>query len=153
MHSPGFFKNAAGGIFTFSNVTNSSISFNSPLLLKNRCSFHSRTLSSYTYALGVSFNPLSSSKPRHSYPTNILQSPLSPPQTSTMDQTIGLLGGGQLGQMLCEAANPLGIKIVILDAENSPRKTSQRKGPPHRWLLRRPPRRFGSSQGRWISLP
>ena len=39
-----------------------------------------------------------------------------------MDRTIGLLGGGQLGQMLCEAANPLGIKIVILDAENSPAK-------------------------------
>ena len=39
-----------------------------------------------------------------------------------MDRTIGLLGGGQLGQMLCEAANPLGIKIIILDAENSPAK-------------------------------
>jgi phosphoribosylaminoimidazole carboxylase len=39
-----------------------------------------------------------------------------------MDRTIGLLGGGQLGQMLCEAANPLGIKVVILDAENSPAK-------------------------------
>lgn len=37
-----------------------------------------------------------------------------------MDRKIGLLGGGQLGQMLCEAANPLGIEIVILDAENSP---------------------------------
>ncbi|KAF4629453.1 hypothetical protein G7Y89_g8696 [Cudoniella acicularis] len=40
----------------------------------------------------------------------------------TMDRTIGLLGGGQLGQMLCEAANPLGVKIVVLDAENSPAK-------------------------------
>ncbi|KUJ18671.1 Phosphoribosylaminoimidazole carboxylase [Mollisia scopiformis] len=39
-----------------------------------------------------------------------------------MERTIGLLGGGQLGQMLCEAANPLGIKIVILDAEKSPAK-------------------------------
>ncbi|KAG9233564.1 putative Phosphoribosylaminoimidazole carboxylase [Amylocarpus encephaloides] len=39
-----------------------------------------------------------------------------------MNRTIGLLGGGQLGQMLCEAANPLGIKVVILDAENSPAK-------------------------------
>jgi len=39
-----------------------------------------------------------------------------------MDRTIGLLGGGQLGQMLCEAANPLGVKVVILDAENSPAK-------------------------------
>ena len=38
------------------------------------------------------------------------------------DRTIGLLGGGQLGQMLCEAANPLGIKIIILDADNSPAK-------------------------------
>jgi phosphoribosylaminoimidazole carboxylase len=39
-----------------------------------------------------------------------------------MDRTIGLLGGGQLGQMLCEAANPLGIKVVILDAPSSPAK-------------------------------
>ncbi|KAE8449412.1 hypothetical protein EG329_008313 [Mollisiaceae sp. DMI_Dod_QoI] len=39
-----------------------------------------------------------------------------------MERTIGLLGGGQLGQMLCEAANPLGIKVVILDADKSPAK-------------------------------
>ncbi|KAK3987061.1 ATP-grasp domain-containing protein [Cladorrhinum sp. PSN332] len=35
---------------------------------------------------------------------------------------IGLLGGGQLGRMLCEAANPLGIDIAILDEENAPAK-------------------------------
>ncbi|KAI1441789.1 Phosphoribosylaminoimidazole carboxylase [Annulohypoxylon stygium] len=35
---------------------------------------------------------------------------------------IGLLGGGQLGRMLCEAAGPLGIPIAILDAENCPAK-------------------------------
>ncbi|KAI6247790.1 phosphoribosylaminoimidazole carboxylase [Erysiphe necator] len=39
-----------------------------------------------------------------------------------MDQTIGLLGGGQLGRMLCEAANSLGVKIVVLDAPFSPAK-------------------------------
>lgn len=39
-----------------------------------------------------------------------------------MERTVGLLGGGQLGQMLCEAANPLGVEVVILDAENSPAK-------------------------------
>jgi phosphoribosylaminoimidazole carboxylase len=39
-----------------------------------------------------------------------------------MDRIIGLLGGGQLGQMLCEAAGPLGIKVMILDAEKSPAK-------------------------------
>ncbi len=39
-----------------------------------------------------------------------------------MEKTIGLLGGGQLGQMLCEAANPLGVKVIILDEENSPAK-------------------------------
>jgi phosphoribosylaminoimidazole carboxylase len=46
-----------------------------------------------------------------------------------MDRTIGLLGGGQLGQMLCEAANPLGVKVVILDAENSPAKQVNAKNP------------------------
>lgn len=44
-------------------------------------------------------------------------------------KTIGLLGGGQLGQMLCEAANPMGIDIVILDAENSPAKQVNAKLP------------------------
>src|SRR5450432_1446194 len=39
-----------------------------------------------------------------------------------MDRTIGLLGGGQLGQMLCEAANPLGIQIIVLDADGAPAK-------------------------------
>lgn len=46
-----------------------------------------------------------------------------------MDRTVGLLGGGQLGQMLCEAANPLGIKVIILDAENSPAKQVNAKQP------------------------
>ncbi|KAI0152035.1 phosphoribosylaminoimidazole carboxylase [Hypoxylon sp. NC0597] len=35
---------------------------------------------------------------------------------------IGLLGGGQLGRMLCEAAGPLGIPIAVLDAEGCPAK-------------------------------
>ncbi|KAI1073503.1 phosphoribosylaminoimidazole carboxylase [Whalleya microplaca] len=35
---------------------------------------------------------------------------------------IGLLGGGQLGRMLCEAAGPLGIPIAVLDAEDCPAK-------------------------------
>ncbi|KAL1835411.1 hypothetical protein VTJ49DRAFT_6778 [Mycothermus thermophilus] len=35
---------------------------------------------------------------------------------------IGLLGGGQLGRMLCEAANPLGIDIAVLDEDMSPAK-------------------------------
>ncbi|KAL8720990.1 MAG: hypothetical protein Q9225_002230 [Loekoesia sp. 1 TL-2023] len=39
-----------------------------------------------------------------------------------MDKTVGVLGGGQLGRMLTEAANRLNIKIVTLDAENAPAK-------------------------------
>ncbi|CAI5954262.1 unnamed protein product [Closterium sp. NIES-65] len=30
-------------------------------------------------------------------------------------QIVGVLGGGQLGRMLCEAASPLGIKVAVLD--------------------------------------
>ncbi|KAH8647299.1 phosphoribosylaminoimidazole carboxylase [Xylariales sp. PMI_506] len=33
---------------------------------------------------------------------------------------VGLLGGGQLGRMLQEAASPLGIEIVVLDEANCP---------------------------------
>ncbi|KAJ2900166.1 phosphoribosylaminoimidazole carboxylase [Zalerion maritima] len=36
--------------------------------------------------------------------------------------TLGVLGGGQLGRMLCEAAGPLGIPVIVLDAEGSPAK-------------------------------
>ena len=39
-----------------------------------------------------------------------------------MDKTIGVLGGGQLGRMLTEAANRLNIKIINLDTEGSPAK-------------------------------
>ena len=39
-----------------------------------------------------------------------------------MDKTIGVLGGGQLGRMLTEAANRLNIKVVTLDTEGSPAK-------------------------------
>ncbi|CAK7270188.1 hypothetical protein SEPCBS57363_003978 [Sporothrix epigloea] len=39
---------------------------------------------------------------------------------------IGLLGGGQLGQMLCEAAAPLNVPIAILDADDAPAKRINR---------------------------
>lgn len=35
---------------------------------------------------------------------------------------IGLLGGGQLGRMLCEAAGPLGYEVIVLDAADCPAK-------------------------------
>jgi phosphoribosylaminoimidazole carboxylase len=40
----------------------------------------------------------------------------------TSKPVIGLLGGGQLGRMLCEAAGPLGIEVAILDAADAPAK-------------------------------
>ncbi|KAL8682547.1 MAG: hypothetical protein Q9224_000208 [Gallowayella concinna] len=39
-----------------------------------------------------------------------------------MDTVVGILGGGQLGRMLTEAANRLNIKTVTLDAANAPAK-------------------------------
>lgn len=36
--------------------------------------------------------------------------------------TVGVLGGGQLGRMLVEAAHRLNIKVAILDSENAPAK-------------------------------
>jgi len=36
--------------------------------------------------------------------------------------TIGVLGGGQLGRMLVDAANKLNIKVAILDSEKAPAK-------------------------------
>lgn len=40
----------------------------------------------------------------------------------TKPPVIGLLGGGQLGRMLCEAAGPLGYEIIVLDAVDAPAK-------------------------------
>ncbi|KAI1334987.1 phosphoribosylaminoimidazole carboxylase [Xylariaceae sp. FL0016] len=40
----------------------------------------------------------------------------------TKKPVVGLLGGGQLGQMLCQAAVPLGTQIAVLDAEQCPAK-------------------------------
>lgn len=39
---------------------------------------------------------------------------------NNMNKTIGILGGGQLGQMLTEAAHKLQIRIVTLDRERCP---------------------------------
>ena len=39
-----------------------------------------------------------------------------------MEKCVGVLGGGQLGRMLTEAANRLNIKIITLDAEAAPAK-------------------------------
>lgn len=41
----------------------------------------------------------------------------------TMDsRAVGILGGGQLGRMMVEAANRLNVKTIVLDAPNSPAK-------------------------------
>ena len=38
------------------------------------------------------------------------------------DRVVGVLGGGQLGRMLVEAAHRLNIQVAVLDAENAPAK-------------------------------
>ncbi|KAJ8443457.1 hypothetical protein Cgig2_026244 [Carnegiea gigantea] len=44
-----------------------------------------------------------------------------PPVHGVSDKIVGVLGGGQLGRMLCEAASELAIKVVVLDPmENCP---------------------------------
>ncbi|KAL7628370.1 hypothetical protein AAE478_002572 [Parahypoxylon ruwenzoriense] len=47
---------------------------------------------------------------------------------TTKKPVIGLLGGGQLGRMLCEAAGPLGIPVAVLDAEDCPAKQANHNG-------------------------
>ena len=37
-----------------------------------------------------------------------------------MEKVVGILGGGQLGRMLCQAASRLNIRVLVLDAENCP---------------------------------
>ncbi|KAK4217671.1 phosphoribosylaminoimidazole carboxylase [Rhypophila decipiens] len=52
----------------------------------------------------------------------ILQAQTQTEEMMGGNPVIGLLGGGQLGRMLCEAANPLGIDVAILDEKNAPAK-------------------------------
>lgn len=40
----------------------------------------------------------------------------------TKPPVIGLLGGGQLGRMLCQAAGPLGYEVIVLDSADCPTK-------------------------------
>lgn len=42
--------------------------------------------------------------------------------SSQKQPVVGLLGGGQLGRMLCEAAAPVAAQIAVLDAEDCPTK-------------------------------
>jgi phosphoribosylaminoimidazole carboxylase len=44
-----------------------------------------------------------------------------------MDKTVGVLGGGQLGRMLAEAASLLDIKVLFLDKEGAPAKQTRPK--------------------------
>uniref|UniRef100_A0ACD5VDQ1 Uncharacterized protein n=2 Tax=Avena sativa TaxID=4498 RepID=A0ACD5VDQ1_AVESA len=44
-----------------------------------------------------------------------------PPVHGVSDRVVGVLGGGQLGKMLCQAASQMGVKVAILDPlENCP---------------------------------
>lgn len=43
-------------------------------------------------------------------------------QNQDPNPRVGVLGGGQLGRMLVEAANRLNIRVNVLDAENTPAK-------------------------------
>lgn len=44
-------------------------------------------------------------------------------------RTVGILGGGQLGRMIVEAANRLNITTAILDVEGSPATQINSTGP------------------------
>ncbi|GMI79179.1 hypothetical protein like AT2G37690 [Hibiscus trionum] len=45
----------------------------------------------------------------------------APPVHGLSDTIVGVLGGGQLGRMLCQAASKLAIKVMVLDpSENCP---------------------------------
>lgn len=80
------------------------------------------------------FHPIPSSRPtnldterkpltstaRHAWkPQN---TPDDPAAMAPTNPVIGLLGGGQLGRMLCEAAGPLGIEVAVLDSPSCPTK-------------------------------
>ncbi len=41
--------------------------------------------------------------------------PSKPTKLTTPGPTLGVVGGGQLGRMLAEAAGPLGVEVVVLD--------------------------------------
>nr|CAB3475868.1 unnamed protein product [Digitaria exilis] len=56
-----------------------------------------------------------SMKPAAALPEGQRQGGGIPPVRGVSETVVGVLGGGQLGKMLCQAASQMGIKIVILD--------------------------------------
>ena len=85
----------------------------------------SEHLDLYTYLFRVT--PLIRDLHFFSYAIHSLQHYSAPflhlPTVKQMDtHVVGVLGGGQLGRMLVEAAHRLNIKVVILDAPKAPAK-------------------------------
>lgn len=56
------------------------------------------------------------------------------PATGDVWKTVGVLGGGQLGRMMAEAAHRLGARITVLDpTENCPAAQGERQAPDDRF--------------------
>ncbi|KAI9785389.1 MAG: phosphoribosylaminoimidazole carboxylase ade2 [Geoglossum umbratile] len=45
------------------------------------------------------------------------------------DRTVGILGGGQLGRMLTEAAHRMNLRIAVLDSQDAPAKQINARHP------------------------
>lgn len=84
--------------------------------------------------LGFASAPIAKSRFILDFPGFPSFRPLIPvvPHATTMPQTVGILGGGQLGRMLAHPAALMGIPLLILDnGHATPAKQVSQAPPPH----------------------
>ncbi|MED6110774.1 hypothetical protein PIB30_045941 [Stylosanthes scabra] len=104
-----------------------------PCLDHHPCSKSTTTTSSSAVSLGFFLErtrlpPFSSLKMEHSYPAQLVFQASQDPVSISNDELpvhglseviVGVLGGGQLGRMLCQAASQMAIKVMVLDPQKN----------------------------------
>ncbi|KAL0405371.1 UNVERIFIED_CONTAM: Phosphoribosylaminoimidazole carboxylase, chloroplastic [Sesamum latifolium] len=100
--------------FPFNNLNRSIIFGHSSIPMNQNVKFSNGTLLKVPQTHCRASMEVQEASPRSTNSTNL--------QVHGLSETIvGVLGGGQLGRMLCEAASQMAIKVIILDPmENCP---------------------------------
>lgn len=100
--------------FPFNNLSRSIVFGHSSIPMNQNVKFSNGTLLKVPQTHCRASMEVQEASPRSANSTNL--------QVHGLSETIvGVLGGGQLGRMLCEAASQMAIKVIILDPmENCP---------------------------------